>query len=552
MNPKTLVAFAASAALAVTVARAADTTITFENATWTDRVGNTHAVQNTNYDFWDYDDTSPDDHLGNAATDAAGTVSFTTNDDDVGSEIEFYAYLRAAVPSVTHVKANITDAEPYLWLTPSSGTLDIAEGSSGTYAGPAVTNADNIGTAIGVVQAIAFIANYYDNTHAAALPFVPVEYNSSITKSAYVFGGPNAPYIRLRYGAWGAWDVVMHEYAHHIAHVKGFQNSPGGNHNVGASSIGPLDQGVFAQDGARLAWGEGVATHLGLMAVHHGNLAAAIPGLPAQDYNSNYDNYQSTGSVTDETHLDFRYSVENRTSSFGGTPQGEGDEWSVGLVLWDLYDSGASNGNAGNENYAAGVNRNDQASWGATKLYKMLDDNDPTTFRDLWHLAAAAAMADPSLVGLPAGSNKHLVLGTLGEILEEARIACVPDTAGTVFDDTPTLRFFERNADRSGDYALVLFDSSYNLLTSARWDNALATANQYVWEIDVALTAGEQYWWGALNTSALYGGVDPSLLTNIDKWYWSGLNPITYQLVPEPAALGVLAAATVLVFRRRR
>ena len=82
-----------------------------------------------------------------------------------------------------------------------------------------------------------------------------------------------------------------------VANTKGFTNSPGGGHSHGITNIGGLQQGAAASPGARLAWGEGVATFLGLMAIQDGNLNAAIGGLPMQDRDTNYDSYASTSSA---------------------------------------------------------------------------------------------------------------------------------------------------------------------------------------------------------------------------------------------------------------
>lgn len=563
---KAMLAGCAAAVVAGIWARPAGgqvTNLTLQPVQWTDRLGVVHEAKNTNFDFYDYNtffgESGLDTFLGQSATNAAGSVTMSTNRDDFGSVIEFYTYMRAAIPGIAYVKANFGDAEPYREVFPIGGpgvaTLDVVEGTNATFPGPTANNVstNNIGTAIGFIQAYEFVGNYYNNTHAAALPFVTVVYNNTITQSAYYevpTFNPDAPRIEIRYGSWGAWDEHGHEYGHHIATVRGFDGSAGGLHTIGGNNIGPFEQGAAALPKAKLSWSEGVATHLWMMAIRDGNLAGHYTAaLPAQDTNSTYDSYQSTSAVTNETHLQFRYSMENKTSSFGGAPKGEGEEWANSMVLWDFYDTGAADANGGNENFATGVNRNDQVSFGATKLFKLMDDNNTQTLRDFWHVADAAAIADPTLAGLVAGDHKHLVLGTLGEVLEEDTVANRPITNGFIADFTPRLTFIEGNDDRSGSYAWVVFDSAFDLVASNVILNDLGSPGSFFWDVNVQLEEGEQYWWAALNTSALYGATQPSLLTNIDKWYWSGLNPIT---VPEPGLAGLAVALAALPMRRPR
>src|SRR5688572_11328387 len=68
------------------VAGAQVTNLTLQPVQWTDRLGVVHEAKNTNFDFYDYNtffgESGLDTFLGNAATNGAGSVTFSTNRDD--------------------------------------------------------------------------------------------------------------------------------------------------------------------------------------------------------------------------------------------------------------------------------------------------------------------------------------------------------------------------------------------------------------------------------------------------------------------------------------
>ena len=551
-----------SAVLVVSPTLLSATTITVGPIQWTDRLGTlfgtSHPAQFTPVEFYDFDglpgESMTDDFLGTALTDAAGNVTFETDHDDPDGTIEFYAYLRAEVAGITRVKKNLSDAQPYrqihtlenrlfipegdpVVITPAE-TFNVPEGDAMVFGGDAgdiqlinVNFFNRNGPAMVIAQTIGFMGNYYNNTHAANLPFMTTVYNSTLEQSTY---SHSLQRINVRYSAWGARDVLMHEYGHHVSHALGFSSLPGGGHAHGLSNIRATEQGPSASHGAELGWGEGIATFLALMAVQDGDLSGAVPGLSPEDYDTNYASYASTGSVTKEEDLTLQYGLEEAVSSRNRTPDGEGDEWAIALALWDFYDSE-------NETYASGPNRQDKVTLGASGMFALLDNNNPTTFRAAWHAITAEAIADPTLAGLSPGANSHEVLGVLGEVLEEYNITGQLLTSGPTNDTTPELSFSEANNDNSGSYAMVLFDEAWNLIDSNLFSNVLEEQGILSWEVGTPLMAGETYWWATLNTSALYGGSEPSLTTDIDQWYWSGLNSITIAAVPEPESHLLLA-----------
>lgn len=118
------------------------------------------------------------------------------------------------------------------------------------------------------------------------------------------------------------WDVIMHEYGHHVSYDMGIINSPWGNHT---SSENNADARNNKSQGIRLAWAEAWPT---------------IFGELAQQYYSNY--FIGLRAVADGAYTDVNvpyyvppidYIYNQVTESLG-----EACERSIMAVLWDLYD----------------------------------------------------------------------------------------------------------------------------------------------------------------------------------------------------------------------
>jgi hypothetical protein len=504
---------------------------------WTDRVGNTHPAKFLNIEWWDDDsfvgEGSSLQYLGYNPTDAAGNATFSTNEDDYGTNIEFFTRIRAAVQDVTHVKNQLGDADPYIIRFPGGTSyVAVAEGATASIGAVLLDNTTDAGTAMAITQPINYMTNYYKNTLGANVPFCAVVYNSSITGSAYT----PADHLDLRYGAWGAWDVVMHEWGHHIAHSNGLDGNFGGGHSVGTNNIAFANPGP----GARLAYGEALATHLALMGIKEGNLNAAIPGLPAQDLNNIYDSYQSTASTTTEAHLDFRYTLEDTSQNLARSNKGEGDEGAVGRVFWDVYDTGVNN-----ESYQPG--RSDRVSFGAQKIWDAFHGNQ--TFFDFWKVIENAATVDKTLVSLAAADANNNAYRTLGEVLEEYAVSGRPLTDGNVPTSTPELEFNEANFDLSGNYRWLVMDTNWNIVVDSGpvLNEAVGLSTQK-WKIPNAnhLAYNTSYWWVILNSSAMSQYANPGAVTN---WYWSGANLLN--VVPEPTTLALTSLLAIALRRRK-
>ena len=146
-----------------------------------------------------------------------------------------------------------------------------------------------------------FVDRYATFRLNASAPFFNVGYHAGAAGSFYNKNGPAAgnSYLQIDNNDWGSWDVAMHEFGHHVAAWNNIDASPGGNHNFGGDNIrGTGAPAVRGRDlGTKLAWGEGFATYFGLLAVRSFNLAGTIPGLPSDEYDDWYDDYDAPDDV---------------------------------------------------------------------------------------------------------------------------------------------------------------------------------------------------------------------------------------------------------------
>ena len=120
------------------------------------------------------------------------------------------------------------------------------------------------------------------------------------------------------------WDVIMHEYGHHIEYYKDITDGFGDPHGI-KSNLAVELKDKFT--GMSLAWSEGWATVFGMIAQNY--------------YLSSLSNIDNIGNA------DFELNTSDTVVSYESPTFKIGDacELCVGAVLWDLYD------NSSNEEY---------------------------------------------------------------------------------------------------------------------------------------------------------------------------------------------------------
>ena len=139
------------------------------------------------------------------------------------------------------------------------------------------TNDGDMGKAIMIFQAAKLYSNHVmelnDGTAISKCSFVypakksVCQYSNNVV---YIVGEePRYPYLPNSYASW---DMIGHEYAHHIQNYFDIADSPGGAHTNGSNLLDQLYKTnkytlTQAKDRAlRLSWGEGWATYWSIVA----------------------------------------------------------------------------------------------------------------------------------------------------------------------------------------------------------------------------------------------------------------------------------------------
>ena len=525
-------------------AGAQTTTLNFNPIIWKDRAGTNHPLQNTNIELWDADSADPipsadDGPAGPFATNAAGVVAMTTSAVDLflgDDTLELYTQVRAEVPNVGKVVPAFGGATYSARNPIGTGFFPVTEGGTFTAAPTFSPTLSTAHKAVTILQPVQFIHNHYDNTLTGlTIPNnVEIQFNTGVPTNQ-----PGTNRISLAHATaatgnvdsdWADIDVIFHEFGHLVAVNNNMDNrtNPAGtnfNHGFGTDNIAAQDAltGVSTATaidwGTRLAWFEGIATEMGLMATKNGNLNGAIPGLPALDRDEIYHdfNYNNTGNTVTTTNIAF--DIERRNT--GGGNAGEGDEASVARIVWDLFDNDDTNSDP---LAFANSDHNDRFGLGAQTIVNVMqgdgDTNDHTLI-DLWD----------EVQSTQATTAKRKA--ELGELFQEYGVSAIAGvgTGGAIVDDattndrTPKLAWTEQNSNHSDFFKVLVYDDTFtNLITMSPVLN-----NMTMWDVTTPLDTGDYNWVVVANSArqATVGDVNTS--------YWSGAVQIT--IVPLPSAV---------------
>ena len=132
-------------------------------------------------------------------------------------------------------------------------------------------------------------------------------------------------------GAWASWDVIGHEYGHHVQRTKGITANPGGTHYINHNNIDDQYNNGYTLEsaknrGLKLAWGEGWPTFWSTIA--------------QSTFPADIRNIVTVGDTRYTTYQGFWYELDTYQATTTGslrTYRGDADEIAVQSILYKLY-----------------------------------------------------------------------------------------------------------------------------------------------------------------------------------------------------------------------
>lgn len=256
-------------------------------------------------------------------SDNSGNFSYVFDDDDGILETNGADIFIRVYAGTNNAMVQNSNGSDYYYE--SSVSNNISSGTTITK-NMTTTMTSDLGRAFQISQAVLTARDYAWNMMGEMPSDVKIRYPyGSICSynrgSKYISITGNAPNSSTSPNSYAAWDVVMHEYGHHIQHEVGIIDSPGGNH---ASSANNADDRNNKDEGIRLAWAESWPT---------------VFGIIAQRYYGGYlSNIATVGDTSYTSYNGLNYDLESTDIRLG-----EACERSIMAILWDLFDSSNDN-----------------------------------------------------------------------------------------------------------------------------------------------------------------------------------------------------------------
>lgn len=401
---------------------------------FTDVNGGTHPVRFATVQIFDQEAAPPDELVATTQTDNNGFYTVTVDDNDgdgTGRDIYVVVQTNGDTLQVEDYGANENLATGQIWeLDSLPALIDVVDNTTQTINVTATNNvASPQNVAFEAYESVNYLSRYLQQLGEPSPAKVTIRYPRPAGGAAY--NSANS-WIRLPQVQIHHWDVMHHEYGHHLQKLYSTANNPGGPHqscNDDCAAQGSKDLGT------RIAWAESWPTFFGSMAQNEMGLATlGIPEVGDVNYTANGLNY----------------SLEAEAD---GCNNGEACERALMRVLWDLYDNV-------NDDQDQGV------ALGAQVLWDMIKDNQPHTFSAFWNaLISGRTEAEKAAYGR--------ILGRYGVAVQ---MTAPPDGQAYNGGGAPTFQWnVPVNCDSGGNtrYSVKFFNNGVtSLIYEAPWQNA--------------------------------------------------------------------------------
>lgn len=418
---------------------------------WIDDNGVTHPLIRCMIRIYD-EEPIGSTHIGTVYTDYSGDYSFTFQNKDgfwdfENGGLDIFVRIYAGT---TNVQVKNGSGNDYYYE--SSVSENVSTGST-TTKNLTIDMSTDFGKACQISQALIMARDYVWNMTGSMPADVSLRYPSGSNghytrseKTIYLTGNAS---VTSYPNSYASWDVIMHEYGHHIQYEMGIINSPHGEHS---SSQNNADIRDSKDIGVRLAWAESWPT---------------VFGLVAQDYWKSY--WTNIATVSDTSYTDnngLNYNIETTPIAYG-----EACERSIMAVLWDIYDSNSES--------------NDTISLGAKSFWDITATHNSLTFSDFIN---SFYDAYPQYISNIGANLTHYKMATTVPVMSNA--SSVSQTNPPKFTWTPqggSIKF------PNNKFRIVFYDSNGSIAFKTAYTTSSAyTLTQSEWDL-VLHTYGSTY-----------------------------------------------------------
>ncbi len=235
------------------------------------------------------------------------------------------------------------------------------DGSSGdwsfSYTFSPITDGD-MGKAMMIFQGAKNFADYAKKLNSGtALSFCMFRYPSAVDtryKDGTVYIHNDLAETSSLVDSYASWDLIGHEYAHHIQNVLGINKSPGGNHFAYVNLMDyyyekeGYDGDKAKEHGIKVSWNEALCTYLSIIAQSH--------------FSQDLKSIEGVGDTKfTDFELEYDLNAYNQERSFG-----DADEIAIQRILYKLQS---------NE-----TDEYDKFSLGEETLWNLITTNKPDAF----------------------------------------------------------------------------------------------------------------------------------------------------------------------------
>lgn len=284
---------------------------------WQDRVLNYHNFEGGIVKFYEVKQNNEEEYVGSCTTDSNGYYEkrILFNDSN-NHNIKVRVYAEG-------VHLTVLDENDEIYFFESDQIYNINNNSNNVIYNPMIKNISQrkINGAMQIHQAMLLGYKFINtklNLYSNLCGKIQVKFYTKIA-TAYLFNSV----IGVSEGDHNYWDILLHEYSHYISDKLGLDQNPGGGHSLENLTDGAAEREESRLYGLRKAWGEGLATFLGIVIQKEVLVNSDII------------------DVCDEVYTDSscqKFNLETLRDKGNLIDYGDGCEADVAGILYDIYD----------------------------------------------------------------------------------------------------------------------------------------------------------------------------------------------------------------------